>query len=93
MYTFIEKWIIIVYYEHIIIYASSWTDGPEVISDIYLYSRWLVSAWLINLQTSLPEGCRTSYNVQDARIGMYVILYIYVKGVRIADASRYGNQR
>ena len=46
-----------------------------------------------NDDSFLDEGCRTSYNVQDARIGMYVILYIYVKGVRIADASRYGNQR
>ena len=60
MYTFIEKWIIIVYYEHIIIYASSWTDGAEVVSDVYLYSRWLW--WTLDssiYKTSIPEGCRT----------------------------------
>ena len=76
MYTFIKKWITIVYYEHIIIiHPSSWTDGADVISDIYLYSRWLW--WTLDssiYKTSIPEGCdtRTMFRMQEL-----VIVYIY----------------
>ena len=77
MYTFVEKWITIIYYEDII-YAYSWfrTDGADVIPDVYLYSRWLVNGWLINLQNEHTRRVSYSYNVQDARIVMYVITYI-----------------
>ena len=54
MYTFIEKWIIIVYYEHNIIYASSRSDEAEVISDVYLYSRWLW--WTLDVLHPFPHS-------------------------------------
>ena len=54
MYTFIEKWIIIVYYEHNIVYASSRSDEVEVISDVYLYSRWLW--WTLNVLHPFPHS-------------------------------------